>query len=65
MRIPANIISKYITTKREATKTLHIAIKRPVTLIPGDIIILDPRNMNLIEIFKKEIFPVAYPYNDN
>lgn len=65
MFIPANIIKKYITSKKMATKTLEITLKRPVFLVPGDTIVLNPNKKDLIQIVKKEIFAVPLPYNDN
>jgi urease accessory protein UreE len=48
-----------------ATKTLEISLKRPVFLVPGDIIVLNPNKKDLIQIVKKQILAVPLPYNDN
>lgn len=65
MVIQANITNKYITKDREAIKTLHISIKESVTIMQGDVIILNPKNLGIVEIISKEVGMVSLPYNDN
>lgn len=65
MLVPAKITNEYIKIKDKAVRTMQIAIRGSVELGPGDSIILNPRNLGVIEIKRTPMLSTAYPYPDN
>ncbi len=62
MTVKAKILNKYSKIKNTAVKTLHISVGDHIELMPGDTIILNPRNLHALEIKRKEILSTVYPY---